>query len=110
MHVSKTAGICVIPTPPWPWGFTRNIKKERAMILRPSFYLASPYKFASSVLNALGNESNDSERVKTAQLSALTETKIPATLAALWDKPVRFNEMIDKEDITEILKTKLGLK
>lgn len=52
---------------------------------------ASPYKFASDVLFSLTGGRSDDEFANLAALSKLTETAIPAALASLKDKKIRFN-------------------
>ncbi len=69
---------------------------------------ASPYKFCQSVLRALGEpvETDGPELLR--QLQRCTHTEIPAPLAALAGKAIRFDAVIDKTEIlrsTEILKT-----
>jgi len=64
---------------------------------------ASPYKFASSVLGALleGKEAlpaDEFEQVQT--LSAYTGTPIPAPIAELEQKPLRFDQVCAKEGLS----------
>lgn len=55
---------------------------------------ASPYKFAASVLEALTGEKREGNEFDTvAELSALTGTSIPAPIAELQQKPLRFAEV-----------------
>jgi len=56
---------------------------------------ASPYKFAPSVYNALTGETLDSEFDTINALSKLTSTEVPAPLASLLDKQIRFDKVID---------------
>ena len=54
---------------------------------------ASPYKFADSVLNAVvGSVSSADDFEKIAELSTATGTPIPAPIAALQNKPIRFHD------------------
>ena len=60
---------------------------------------ASPYKFAPDVLLSLGKSVNaDSVGILDA-LSEVSSTEIPAPLAALKNKDVRFSEMISRDDM-----------
>ncbi len=68
---------------------------------------ASPYKFSNSVLEALGEF--DSEMDEFELVDKLFETsklEIPASLAELKDKEIRFKDTIDKTDMKNfVLKT-----
>ena len=60
---------------------------------------ASPYKFPQDVMYAItGNDIKDSfKAIK--HLKIATAMKVPANLAGLRDKPVRFTAVADKEDL-----------
>ena len=61
---------------------------------------ASPYKFADSVLKAVkGSTSATDDFAKVQELSALTDTEIPAPIAALQNKPVRFHDTCSPADM-----------
>ena len=60
---------------------------------------ASPYKFADSVLTAVGQKKADSEFDKVRLLSELTHTSIPAPIAALENAHVRFKEICEKDQM-----------
>lgn len=66
---------------------------------------ASPYKFADSVLSAVTNDDTQdtSEFTKIKELSALTGTPIPAPIATLESKPVRFRNICTKGTMGEIV-------
>ncbi len=66
---------------------------------------ASPYKFADSVLSSIekGYSQNMSEFKKVEELSAITGTPIPAPIATLESKPVRFNNSCTKGTMGEIV-------
>ncbi len=70
---------------------------------------ASPYKFAASVLTALGEEPAADEFETVRKLSAVTGTAIPASLAALESATVRFTEVCDKDKMTEVVFKRLGI-
>lgn len=71
---------------------------------------ASPYKFAASVLSALGGETKGDEFETVTALSQAAGVKIPAPIAALRDVEVRFNNLCEKEDMLKAVYEALGLK
>lgn len=66
---------------------------------------ASAYKFAADVVEALGGAVKYDRGVLSPlySLSELTKTKIPAPLAALATKKIRFTGTVDKEEMPETL-------
>lgn len=70
---------------------------------------ASPYKFAKSVLEALGEEASADEFETVRKLSKATSTDIPAPLAALESATVRFTEVCDKDGMTDVVFRRLGI-
>ena len=69
---------------------------------------ASPYKFADSVLSAVSDSyrAGASEFEKIHELSAVTGTSVPAPIAELESKKVRFNDICSKDKMGEaVLKT-----
>ncbi len=52
---------------------------------------ASPYKFASSVLTAISGKKSDDEFENLAELNRVTGAPIPAPLASLAGKIIRFD-------------------
>lgn len=73
---------------------------------------ASPYKFADSVLNAVSDKPNQesSEFEKTQELSKLTGTPIPAPIAGLESKPVRFSNVCKKEEMSRVVLQMAGIQ
>ncbi len=65
---------------------------------------ASPYKFSRPVLAALGEESTGDEFADMEKLSALTNTAIPAPLAALAGKPVVHTAISDIDKMADFVK------
>ena len=63
---------------------------------------ASPYKFPRSVLEALGRTAPENDFEAMQQLEAATAHTAPASLAALRQKPERFNTVIDPAQIAEV--------
>ena len=70
---------------------------------------ASPYKFSGSVLKALGVPQSEDEFANLDTLSQKTGTNIPAGLAELKNKPVRFNGTIAKEDMSQEILAQLTM-
>ncbi len=70
---------------------------------------ANPYKFAPTVLGALGEEVGGEVTLKTLELLCdLTAMEIPPSLGELFGKKVRFDEVIDKSEIIEYIKKTYG--
>lgn len=70
---------------------------------------ASPYKFANSVLEAIGETVPENEFDAVKLLSSKTNTEIPAPIAALETAAVRFNNVCDKEDMNKVVLDRLGI-
>lgn len=69
---------------------------------------ASPFKFGSSVIPALGGTVKQDGPDLLAQLTEMTKVPAPAPLAALANRKPRFDMVVDKEEIlgtTDLLKT-----
>lgn len=71
---------------------------------------ASPYKFAANVLDALGKAASDDEFATVEELSALTNTAIPAPIKALRGKEVRFNNLCEPATMDEAVLNYLKIK
>ena len=72
---------------------------------------ANPYKFSASVLDALGgNRADWDEFEKVEGLHALTGCEIPAPLASLKDKKVRFEQVCDRDDMRRVVYGMLGIR
>lgn len=63
---------------------------------------ASPYKFPCAVLRALGEPVPRDEFAAMEQLREKTGLPIPASLAALREKPVRFTQIIEPEHLGDL--------
>ncbi|MDE6110635.1 MAG: threonine synthase [Eubacterium sp.] len=72
---------------------------------------ASPYKFSKSVLSAVldGNTPELDEFSMVDKLNEVTSADVPAPLANLKDKEVRFNNVCDKENMSEMVFKLLNL-
>ena len=71
---------------------------------------ASPYKFANSVLEALGLEVPADEFEAVELLSNKTNTAVPAPISALKSATVRFSNVCNKEDMNKVVLDRLGIK
>lgn len=64
---------------------------------------ASPYKFSTAVLTAIGADTSGSEYDRMERMQALTGIPIPPALAALRTKPERHTGVIPKEKMLEFV-------
>ncbi len=69
---------------------------------------ASPFKFSSSVLEALGEKTVAEGLDALDQLTAKTGIPAPAPLAGLRDKQVRFTQSVNKENMVDAVRSMLG--
>ncbi len=71
---------------------------------------ASPYKFAADVYTSITDKAPTDELSALDELRALTGTEIPYPLCGIGERKVRFDTVIDKENMpSEVLNT-LGIK
>lgn len=70
---------------------------------------ASPYKFSASVLSAIGENTDASEFELVDKLAAASGLAVPASLAALKDKDIRFGDVIDKNEMEAYVLKTLGI-
>ncbi len=71
---------------------------------------ASPYKFSAAVLEALeGAESDIDEYAKVDRIAELSKLSVPAALADLKNKTLRFNDVIEKSDQKQYVLSTLGI-
>ena len=72
---------------------------------------ASPYKFSKSVLSAVndGSELPDSEFDMVDMLNSLTGVEVPAPLASLKDKEVRFSDVVKVNEMPDYVLKALGV-
>ena len=73
---------------------------------------ASPYKFSPAVLEAVGSKDavGDDGFKMMQTLEALTGVKIPAPLAAIQNKPVRFDKVAARSEMTDVVLDMLGIQ
>jgi threonine synthase len=67
------------------------------------------YKFSGSVLAAIGKDTNADEFGLVDELAEVSKIPVPASLAALKDKEVRFTKVIDKADMKDYIYSALGI-
>ncbi len=70
---------------------------------------ASPYKFANSVLESIGENVPENEFDAVKLLSEKTNTEIPAPIAALESAVVRFENVCNKEEMNKVVLSRLGI-
>ena len=70
---------------------------------------ASPYKFADSVLTAIGEDGTGSQFDRVRRLSEKTGTAVPAPIAALENAAVRFQTVCEKEQMLDAVYGALGI-
>ena len=78
--------------------YTSQTGDNRPMVVLST---ASPYKFPTAVLTAVGGDTSGSEFDQMARLSAMTGIPIPKNLAGLQGKPERHTGVINKEDMLD---------
>ena len=71
---------------------------------------ASPYKFSGSVLSALGENTDMDEFDLVDELSKVSNTTAPASLASLKNKEIRFKTVIDKTEMKNFIFDSLNIK
>ena len=65
---------------------------------------ASPYKFPTAVLEALGEDTNMDEFAQMDHLQTVSGVPIPKNLATLQGRPERHTTVIDKEQMLNFVK------
>ena len=70
---------------------------------------ASAYKFPQSVLNALGEEMQGDGFALAARLAEKTGTSIPAPIASLQEKSVRFTDVTAVSGMREAVRRLAGI-
>jgi len=70
---------------------------------------ANPYKFAGSILAALGGETAENEFAQAEELAKRTGTQIPRQILELQAKEVRFRQVCDKEEMPHVVRGMLGV-
>ena len=71
---------------------------------------ANPYKFGAAVLEAIGGDTDADEYEILDRLQAKSGMKIPAALAELKTKTVRFTDVVAQDEMPAFVKEKLGIQ
>ena len=71
---------------------------------------ASPYKFANNVYRAVTAQEPESDLEALEALSAATNTEIPYPLAGLAERKVRFEKVVNKEDMAKAVLEYLNIE
>ena len=87
-------------------GYEKETSDSRPSLIAST---ASPYKFAKSVLSAVGGRVSDDEFANVRELSEVTHTDIPAPIAALENAVPRFKDVFEKQDMYIAVKKCLGI-
>ncbi len=87
--------------------YKRETNDNRKIIIAST---ASPYKFANSVLEAIGGEIPADDYEQLDKLYQLSGLEIPKALAELKEKPVRFSESVDRNEMQRVVLQMLDLK
>ena len=80
------------------WFVAEQNRGENQMVVLST---ASPYKFSTTVLNAIGGDTQGTEYERMERLHALTGVPIPKNLASLRGKPELHTDVIPKEKMLE---------
>lgn len=96
--VYKTQGYLMDPHTACAWAVAEGHRGEAPMVVLST---ASPYKFSSAVLSAIGGDVSGSEFERMDRLQALTGVPIPANLRSLRGKPELHTDVIPKEQMPE---------
>ena len=70
---------------------------------------ASPYKFAGSVFSAIGGTAPGNDFTAIDMLNEKTGIAVPAPIAALRNKKVRFSRIVKKTELTQAVFESLGI-
>ena len=71
---------------------------------------ASPYKFANNVYRAVTSQEPESDLAALDALSETTKTEIPYPLAGLAQRKVRFEKVVNKNDMAAAVLEYLNIK
>lgn len=89
------------------WHVSRSIPKE-ANVVRIVLSTASPFKFCRDVCAALEIDANGSDFDCMRALEAASGTHAPAALATLETAAVRFDDVMDSDDMASYVERKCG--
>ena len=98
--VYRDHGYLMDPHTACGWAVAERQRGENPMVVLST---ASPYKFSTAVLTAIGGDVSGSEYDRMERLQAMTGVPIPKNLAALREKPERHTGVIPKEKMLEFV-------
>lgn len=86
--------------------YLANTGDKRPLVIAST---ASPYKFASNVLRSVNGETPDDEFEAVAELNRVSGMPVPAGLASLKEKQVRFDSVIDADAMLSAVYGEMGI-
>ncbi len=102
-RVYKDYGYLMDPHTASGWFVAEKSKGEHPMVVLST---ASPYKFSTAVLTAIGGGTHGTEYQRMERLNALTGVPIPKNLASLQGKPELHTDVIPKDKMLEYVLNK----
>ena len=102
-RVYRDYGYLMDPHTASGWFVAEQNRGENQMVVLST---ASPYKFSTTVLTAIGGDTQGTEYERMERLHALTGVPIPKNLASLRGKPERHTNVIPKEKMLEYVLNK----
>ena len=102
-RVYKDYGYLMDPHTACGWIAAEAQKGSAPMVVLST---ASPYKFSTAVLTALGGDTSGNEYQRMDRLSALTGVPVPKNLSALRGKPERHTAVIPKDKMLSFVLTR----
>ena len=97
-RVYRDYGYLMDPHTASGWFVAEQNRGENQMVVLST---ASPYKFSTTVLTAIGGDTQGTEYERMERLHALTGVPIPKNLASLRGKPELHTDVIPKEKMLE---------
>ena len=97
-RVYRDYGYLMDPHTASGWFVAEQNRGDNQMVVLST---ASPYKFSTTVLNAIGGDTQGTEYERMERLHALTGVPIPKNLASLRGKPELHTDVIPKEKMLE---------
>ena len=102
-RVYRDYGYLMDPHTASGWFVAEQNRGENQMVVLST---ASPYKFSTTVLTAIGGDTQGTENERMERLHALTGVPIPKNLASLQGKPELHTDVIPKEKMLEYVLNK----
>ena len=102
-RVYRDYGYLMDPHTASGWFVAEQNRGENQMVVLST---ASPYKFSTTVLTAIGGDTQGTEYERMERLNALTGVPIPKNLASLRGKPELHTDVIPKEKMQEYVLNK----